>query len=95
MTDHTTTVPATPADRRRAWDNAVAEARGYLAETVHKIHPGLSARTLLRYVLKYRAHLATLAAACVDLAGDIAERAPCPVTDATARSEPVTDLAGR
>lgn len=65
MTDLTSEAPDTPAERKQA----LAEARDYLAATVD-VHPGTSARKLLRYVTGYRAHLATLVAACSDLDTD-------------------------
>lgn len=68
MTAITSTAPVSPADRQQAQENALAEARQYLAATADKVYPGLSARSLLRYVTEYRAHLATLVAACSELA---------------------------
>jgi hypothetical protein len=47
--------PESPADRRQAWEGALADAREYLAATVEAVHPDLSARSLLRYVNEYRA----------------------------------------
>lgn len=44
-------------------DDTVRSARLFLAQTASVIHPGLSARTLLRYLSQYRAHLAAVVAA--------------------------------
>jgi hypothetical protein len=44
-------------------DDSVHSARLFLAQTASAIHPGLSARTLLRYLFQYRAHLAAVVAA--------------------------------
>lgn len=55
----------TPADPARVAlrDNTVHSAQLFLTQTASAIHPGLSARTLLRYLSQYRAHLAAVVAA--------------------------------
>jgi hypothetical protein len=68
VTDVANGTPECPADRRQAWDKALADARKYLTATVDAVHPDLSARSLLRYANEYRRHLATLVAASVGLA---------------------------
>jgi hypothetical protein len=68
VVDVTSGAPESPADRRQAWEDALADARKYLAATVEAVHPDLSARSLLGYANGYRAHLATLVAASTALA---------------------------
>lgn len=49
--------------RLPASDDPISAAREYLTATVSAVHPGLSARRLLFYAERNRAHLATVLAA--------------------------------
>jgi hypothetical protein len=79
MTGNAITTLVNSTDHQQTWENALAEAKDYLAATVSAVHPDLSARSLLRYANEYRAHLATLVAACTDLA---TEAVPAPLPPA-------------
>jgi len=63
-----------------AWATAVqpalVAAEQHMAGTVSAVHPGASARTLLRIATIQRHHLAALASACRDLDPSLRQRHP-------------------